>query len=663
MDKNAGHVFSGVTQAIEANKFEKGWYFDLDEERTEWEILTESSSIKEFLGSLKIVPLYQYLMNYVYYWFYKKQLKHGITCEIQEELIKKTAAQFKENGMPEEKCKEEHIREILTTEWSREWDNFEKASTRRIFELAFGLKLPVEDVEELLKKAVKRAGFNYYDKEELLTFCVLRYQKKNQFLCFEALMRDFTKIKEETAAETEKKKSQTKEPVEIRENTMAVRSDLEAIMKGEIYKEDKFEYENLNESLKVFFRRCNAESSKGRTAAKVFEKLYQSVTDLYEEELMAYKNIYRGSEECAFTKLEIVYDASSEIKIPEESVFYAKKKMKKAETLAIEFESKKEMILPKLSVIEVVIPIRSCESQKVEKNKKAMKGYIKVGKELTLKTSESKEFQAMGECVYEIVTDTTVKYTGKEGEEAYAVGNLNAKAAPGLVIPEGTVFLYGEQEYISTKTVVAEAKAEIEVMSRTPHEPGKVVTKTNTINQMRDTIPGIWRISNPKPVKMNEATDTISKELFREFLYGYNVDNLKQSEKKEIKKLLGRWFTETEITSVRFSKIQKQAESKQGENKEKVDVRRSDIITLAFMKYCKEAEEYDFDGSVEGLEAAYMDFVDEVNEVLRACRMLPFYLTNLYERFLAYLLKTDTPVDSLRNTWMIVNAGRRNMDV
>ncbi len=654
MNKNVGNVFSGVTQVIDQNKFGKRWYSDLDEDKTEWEDLTQSNSLREFLKSLKIVPLYQYFVNYLYYWFYKEQVQGGITDEILEDLVKKTAGEFKKNRMPEEKCKEDYIRKILTTEWSREWDNFENKSTERIFELAFGLNLPVEDVEELLQKAVKRAGFNYYDKEELLTFCVLRYQQKSRYECFKALTRDFDKVE----------KIQNETFIEYRENTLAVRGDLEAHMQGEIYKDNHFTYENLNEALKVFFGKCKAEVVSGRTAAKAFEKLYQSVIELYERDLLAYKNLYRGSEELASTNLEIVYDASLEIRIPKKSIFFAEKKTKKEGLLSIEFENEKEIILPKLSAIDVLIPIQSCNKEEIEKNKKETVGYIKVGKELTLKTSESEELQAIEEGLKEIFTDTTVKYTGKTGEKAYAVGTLKAKAAPGLLIPKGTVFVYEGLEYISTQDVTADATAKIEVMSSTPQEPGKEVTKTNTVTKMRNQIPGIWRISNPKPVWMKETTDTISKELFREFLYGNNEEYEKKPEDQVIENLLGKWFAETEITSTRFSKIQRQAEGNPKESKEKNDVRRSDIITLAFMKYCKQAEEYDdFDGSEEALEAAYMDFVDEVNKVLRECRMLPFYLTNLYERFLAYLLKTDTPVDSLRNTWTIVNAGRRDEDV
>lgn len=653
------HVFSGETTAIDKSKFSKIWYSDLEEtERTEWEDLAESCSIREFLGSLKVIPLYQYITNYVYWWFYRTKPENVMDTEIINALTKKVAEEFKKNHMPKEKCKESYVYKILTEEWSREWDNFENKSTERIFELALGLNLPVNDVEALLQKAVKRAGFNYYDKEELLTFCVIRYQEQYRYECLEALIRDWDKI---PVVEEE-------QFVEFRDSTIEVRNDLEINMKEneKIYKEDYFVFENLNEGLKFFLGKYKSQIVTGRTAARVFDKLYQDVKVKYEKDILAFKNVYRATEEIASTKLNIIYEASSEIKIPEGTIFYAVKNTKKSGKYTVEFENKKEVILPKMDFIEVTIPIRSCKSHVIGENKKSLPCYIKKEEKLELKNvlaDETSEFQEIAKGLTDIATKTTVAYAGKKGQTSFAVGELKAKAVPNLFIPENTVFLYNGKEYQSTEDVTAEAVAEIEVVCTTPHQPGEEITKTDTINHMKKMIPGICEISNPKPVKMKEATNTISKELFREFLYGHNVADLSMIETDGMESLLGRWFTETEITSVRFTKIQQQVAPKRQDEIEKNVVRRSDIITLVFIKYCKEILEDEYDGSREELNEMYQDFAVEVNKYLKKCRMLPLYLTNPYECFLAYLLKTDIPVDSLRNAWMIVNAGRRDMDV
>lgn len=653
------HVFSGETTAIDRSKFSKIWYSDLEEtERTEWEDLAESSSLKEFLGSLKMVPLYQYISNYVYWWFYKAKSENVTDEEVIDDLTKKVAEEFRKNRMPKEKCKEKYVYKILTEEWSREWDNFENKSTERIFELALGLNLPVNDVEALLQKAVKRAGFNYYDKEELLTFCVIRYQDQYRYECLEALIRDWDKIPAIVG----------KDFVELKGSTIEVRNDLEINMKEneKIYKDDQFLFQNLNEGLKFFFGKYKSQVVTERTAAKIFENLYQEVTAKYEKDILAFKNIYRATEELASTKLNITYEASSEIKIPKGTIFYAVKNTKKSGKHTVEFENREEVILPKMDFIEVTIPIKSCKSHVIGENKKSLPCYIKKEEKIKLKhvlADEESEFQAVAEGLTDITTKTTVAYSGKKGQTSFAAGELKAKAVPGLFIPENTVFLYNGQEYKSTEDVTAEAIAKVEVVCTTPHQPGEEITKTGTINYMKKMIHGICEISNPKPVKMKEATNTISKELFREFLYGHNVADLSIIETDGVEALLGRWFTETEITSVRFTKIQQQVNTKKQDDIEKNVVRRSDIITLVFMKYCKEILEDEYDGSREELTEMYQDFAVEVNKYLKKCRMMPLYLTNPYECFLAYLLKTDIPVDSLRNAWMIVNAGRRDMNV
>ena len=186
------HVFSRHTDIIIGQR--EAWYEQLKGERLEWEDLAAAESTNELLRMLDPVPLYQYIVNYLLY-LWEDEFSEEAMCEqVISDLIDRVASAFEKNGMPEEKCAKAYIRDMLTTEWSREWDSFEKAASRRIFELGLGLGLPAEDVEQLLKKAVKRAGFNYYDPEELLVYCALRFCHRNHFVCFQALKRDFKSI-------------------------------------------------------------------------------------------------------------------------------------------------------------------------------------------------------------------------------------------------------------------------------------------------------------------------------------------------------------------------------------------------------------------------------------------------------------------------------------
>lgn len=636
-------VYSGETELIEDHVYENwfdGYLYDEEEEKEDYEEFLEHPSVQEFLKSLQIIPLYQYISNYLYYFFYGKRAARELSQEDLEELCKKVIEKYKENKMPSAKCQKKHIMEILTTEWSREWDNFENASTERIFELALGLNLPCKDVELLLQKAVKRAGFNYHDKDELLTYCVIRYQKTDKWECLKALQRDWKQIPEIT----------DEEMIPVRnEQTEEIRYELDDIMRGEssyIYQSDKYTLDNLNPGLRFFISKQKASKIEKRTAVVIFKELYDDVIQAYKERLLEYKSEYRGSD--SDTELEITYNPEKEVRIPAGTVFYAERRQRGGGGLEIKFATVKDETLPRIEEeIEVLVPIQSLEAHAVEKEKKAMPCYIKKEEKLTLHDSEN----IAG--ITSIVASTTVKYTGKLGEVVPAKGEIAVKAKPGTVIPEGTKFCYNDKAYQSMKEIVVKATYAVAVAYMDPSEPGETIADTNTIKHMKKPIDGILGVTNLKPVVKREATDTIPKEVVREFLYGHNADVMNRGENEAVYNLLGRWFTETEITSVRFSNM--------ANHKVKNEVRRCDIITFVFLRYCKAIADDEFGKVVSEKELIniYLDFVDEVDGYLEECRMLPFYVANPYERLLAYLLRTDEPVDWLRNMWIIVNAGRR----
>lgn len=170
-------VFSGYTEKIDEQR--KAWYEQLAGKRLEWEELASAGSTNEVLGKAgNPVPLYQYLVNYLLYVWEKGENREIRYDQMISDLTDRVADAFKKNGMPEEKCAKAHVRDMLTTEWSREWDSFERAASSRVFELGLGLGLPADDVEQLLQKAVRRAGFNYYDPEEMIVYCALKFCKK-----------------------------------------------------------------------------------------------------------------------------------------------------------------------------------------------------------------------------------------------------------------------------------------------------------------------------------------------------------------------------------------------------------------------------------------------------------------------------------------------------
>ena len=644
-------VFSGYTQTIE-DKMAK-WYEGLAGEKMEWEELAAAESTNDLLRKLKTVPLYQYIVNYLLYMWEGREEKVHICEETVEELTAHVTETFRSNGMPEKKCTYAHIREMLTTEWSRSWDSFDRAASGRIFELGLGLGLPVGDVEELLQKAVKRAGFNYYNSEELLVYCTLRFCEKNHYRCFQALMRDYGNIE---PSEQKREKVHFNSTEEVRDQMTEL---LEHSMSGsEVYSSEECIPGTLNPELKKFFARYKAAVPQTRTASVIFMELFRQFTEVHEQEILDFKRMDRSTEEYAEAVLKVEYDAQREIHLPEGTVFYA---VKGRERRHIQFILENETLLPRMETVEVRIPVQGTEAYKISLAKKKTPGYAGKGEELF------PDQVAVRAGVISAYTASTLKYTGQVGEMRRAAGEIYAVCRPGTDIPAGTKFRIDNYTYETPKSVTANASGEVTVRSMAPSKEGAVIAETGEIRYIDNAVDGILVVYNEKPAKRKKTTEKITKELFRDFLYVKDAQRLDASERQIDGTLIGSWFTETEITSKRFSDIQRQADGTKQQKKNGMvnpEVRRCDIITMAFLNFCMDSDYQPYEECVmeNDTEAVYKDFLIYVNGYLRKCGMMPFYLQNPYECMLAYLMQTDTPVDSLRNMWKIVNAGKEGAD-
>ena len=644
-------VFSGYTKVIDEER--ESWYRELDGEKLEWEDLAASKSTNDLLGKLHFVPLYEYLTKYLLY-VWEGRTEKGTDCGgITDELVNRVRETFRQNGMPEEKCSEAHIREMLTTEWNRTWDGFDRAAAGRIFELGLGLGLPAEDVEELLQKAVKRAGFNYYNPEELLVYCALRFSEKKHYRCYQALLRDYMKVIPEESGKQEIYNGSTADVRDRMEEILERR-----VGKTGLYSTEECEPGTMNQELERFFAWHKAAVPDSRTAAVVFTELMQQFIGDHAQDILAFKQADRSTEEYAETVLRVKYDARCEIVLPSGSVFYA---VKGREKRKVYFVLEEDEVLPRRETVEVVIPVEGTEEYAVSLSKKATPGYAGKGEALRPDPA-AVNAGVLGAC-----TATTLKYIGRAGEMKRAEGDICAVCRPGTEIPEGTLFSIGAYTYRTLKRCRADASRDIPVHSVTPSREGKIIAETGEVQYMEHKPEGILAVSNRKPVRRKKTTDKITKELFRDFLYVKDAQRLDASERRIDGNLIGLWFTETEITSVRFSNIQKQAggaKTLKRNMMENSEVRRCDIITLAFLNFCMDTDEQPVEEYVMEAdpEAVYQDFVVYVNRYLRRCGMMPFYLQNPYECMLAYLIQTDTPVDSLRNMWKIANAGKESAD-
>ena len=127
-------VFSNHTTSLNDDKGD--WTAAYAEKKMNWEEFVQIESTAELLEKTDHTPLYQYFVNYLFYTWEGRDPKDEVYKDyvISEtdiaDLIEKVAKAFRDNGMPSGKCSKKEVRRMLTSEWDRNWDNFEKKQQR-----------------------------------------------------------------------------------------------------------------------------------------------------------------------------------------------------------------------------------------------------------------------------------------------------------------------------------------------------------------------------------------------------------------------------------------------------------------------------------------------------------------------------------------------------
>ena len=259
--KNWGHrdskraqkgIFGGGTISLDtavkdqAARPLKEWlgFIERSHRPMEWEEFLCKMSVDDLLQSLHVMPLYQYLINYLILRYnYDKimpeaadiKFRKGLFAYIDHQynggslpvkaqgdddllgdpkswerlldelvLLMKTAFAENDFGEGDEDAKgaltkedlitDQQLKNMLTKEPNEKDKLIDIHKRDRIFRLALGLALPAEDVELLIQTALRRRGFNYYDRDEFLMYCVLKYEKHSPYRCYMALQRDYAKL-------------------------------------------------------------------------------------------------------------------------------------------------------------------------------------------------------------------------------------------------------------------------------------------------------------------------------------------------------------------------------------------------------------------------------------------------------------------------------------
>ncbi len=726
--KNWGHrdskraqkgIFGGGTISLDtavkdqAARPLKEWlgFIERSHRPMEWEEFLCKMSVDDLLQSLHVMPLYQYLINYLIFRYnYDKimpeaadiKFRKGLFAYIDHQynggslpvkaqgdddllgdpkswerlldelvLLMKTAFAENDFGEGDEDAKgaltkedlitDQQLKNMLTKEPNEKDKLIDIHKRDRIFRLALGLALPAEDVELLIQTALHRRGFNYYDRDEFLMYCVLKYEKHSPYRCYMALQRDYAKLPRQ---ENEK---------EWTGQTVAVRRLVDDLFQDhtitEIYTDAlSDQYRVLNPKMKQILMKHKAIHPRQRTAVDAFIRLYNRVSQLYQNEMNAYQGTIQSFVGHGRGFLDVFYDPSEKVEIPEGTLFYAQDKS--AVSGKNYFRTLKDYIFEKSDdgFGEVDVCVQGVLAQEIMTDKKKTPGYQKKGVYLVPKAADPR--------IRTIETISTLKYVGHPGTRAYAQGQVRVCCLCGTKISKNTIFQVQDElkniyEYEVTEDVIAKASKTIEIVSVHPQgEKADICAKTGTITGIEQDLRGVYSVSNPKPVHVfredtSDAGGRDKRSEFRRYLYYQAPEDILYEHITP--EYIGKWFYDTEIKDDRFSNIFNQkAKFSRKKNEIPEDekgsqpVRRSDLLTMVFMIVCRD----DFwDRRHQALKQArpYEEvlsyFVLQADKILNRCGMGDFYLGNPYEALLAFLIITDTPVDSLRNIWRVAKDG------
>lgn len=542
-------VHSGETLFCEEMKGE--WLGMLHEPDVPWtfeDLLEnrESTSVSDVVRKFKIIPRFQYIVNYLMMYFhcmpetgekmrlfvYLEQKKKGKSVEdpacekIWEDLVDRVRDTFQKNGLPQKKRSREYIQNLIL--------NFSENS---LYEAALGLQLPFEDMERFLCKVFYRSGVNFYNEKEYLLYLVLNYGTAGkEYACFLALQKDYKRIKEE---EKEEKGNGDRSFLSGKEktisNTVSIRETTEKILKEKkidtLYDDPKMKV--LNAQVEEILRWHSTLICTERTAKKKFRELMYQVKKMYAEELKGYSRSEKEQKQDARRKknsessgmIEVWYDPKEEITLEKNTVFYRlfDKNKEDTEKNRVRFYTTKKEILPQKPYASVIIPVKSLTEQKAEERGKGK--LIPPGVEVQLAQGQ----KVTGEIASVKTKKGVQRFKDSKGKDK---GMLIAKCSFGCGIPKGTQFFWDDGKeccrFESTEEVTAEtlASEEIEVVCRKPvgkRVNGKLqVADTGSIRFTENAGENIRQICNRKPIKYddmeqeNEEASTFTIDVIQE---------------------------------------------------------------------------------------------------------------------------------------------------
>lgn len=585
----------------------------------EWEDLASIKQTSELLEQLQDIPLYWYKMNYLMYTYrekfqgeeaqeliqkwengtdFKKEFFTYIGKAVRKELKRSAYADSDYEKLIDMiiNCMKED-RDIFYPQgkvsdglifdtWSQEQKNLDS-----LFNLALIVNMSEETFEEFLKKGMRRSGFNFYNPNEVIMYCVLKYgeagMKKESF---QALKEFYSHLEACDSGNRYNYSLEIKEKIDDKLRNI----DGYRLFRDTSCKEISPEMKELLQALK------NSEPDT-RTILEVYQDLKEKAIFRNGWDILSYDQQTDMLQNCAKGKLQIKYDGNK-ITIPKKTQFYFLEKRPDANEeeekyYKVKFITTENKILPKKEGISV--------------------GEVEV-ESLTPEST----FDRNGEKV--VVPSNTI-FSQEEGKEL-----------PGILeITNGTRRIKAVQESVRLSMLrIDNSKLFRFLYSEIddPKDDGSVRRSMVSVGNSRKKIHvkkemlGKWFLDTKfgKP-----STRTRNEKVAREI-----------------------YISRSDILTLAFLAFLGDAPVNDKAYREELKSQKAyiheDSIAYYTMQYSKKNG-----GKKPGSQDIYDYFTDQADRVLEECGMQPFDLANPYDCLLAYLLLSDEPINVLRQLWRI----------
>lgn len=592
----------------------------------EWEDLASISETFTLLNLLQKIPVYWYKINYLAAIYREKEMDDEgrvLFQKWEDEYFRRDVLDYIENVCAKQQKREENSdyekflslifgfmeedresyypeSQSLVKKGKFSLEKFcenvkqEYKKLMDLFEFAVTVNMSVEDFEEFLKRGLQRSGFNYYDPNEAIIYCVLTYgEPGTKMKSFIELQKYYLGLKKEETGERYRYTLEIKEKIDdsldngrgfclfrnpLNPSSETITGEMADILQG----------------LK------NSEPSE-RSIIEIYKELKEKAIFMNGKEILAYDQKTDSLVNYAKGKLQVTYDGK-EVVIPKNTVFYFWEEIGKKnerERYRVEFQTVSDTILPKT-------------------------GKETVAKVEVVSCSPESTFDKNGE---KIVVQSNTAFSQIEGKEIPGILGINTGKQRIKAVEE-------EQKLMFLKTDDSK-------LFRYLYGEARDFDDDGTIGKMMFS-------SDSEGDVTGQITKTLLESWFMDTKF--KAAALRTRNEKASREI---YITRSEILTMAFlafvgeEPLDRKAFDKVLNN-EKEKYQYADTLP-----YFRKSYEKRHNNEEPGKREIYDYFTHQVNDILEECGMQLFSLANPYDCLLAYLLLCDEPITVLRQLWRI----------